>query len=133
MICQHNTSKYFDVLFFLPLDYPLQKRKSLVKSLAIIGGALHSLLGFLFAVSSTKRKNITRPHHQNAYFSKLPAIIPYLLLNWGLSFLPLDKMSYIYVSLCFSQTYPCCISNSNGVIIVSDRVIKHARVNHTLE
>ena len=24
-------------------------------------------------------------------------------------------------------------SNSNGVIIVSDRVIKHARVNHTLE
>jgi len=24
-------------------------------------------------------------------------------------------------------------SNSNGVIIVSDGVIKHARVNHTLE
>ena len=36
---------------FLPLDYPPQKRKSPVKSLATIGGALHSLLGFLFAVS----------------------------------------------------------------------------------
>lgn len=36
---------------FLPLDYPPQKRKSPVKSLATTGGALHSLLGFLFAVS----------------------------------------------------------------------------------
>ena len=36
---------------FLPLGYSPQKRKSPVKSLATIGGALHSLLGFLFAVS----------------------------------------------------------------------------------
>ena len=38
-----------------PLDYPTQKRKSPVKSLAI-GGALHSLLGFLFAVSSMQEE-----------------------------------------------------------------------------
>lgn len=56
MICQHITSKYFDVLFFFPLDYPQQKRKSPVKSLATIGGALHSLLGFLFAVSSIQEE-----------------------------------------------------------------------------
>ncbi|WP_219718638.1 hypothetical protein, partial [Clostridioides difficile] len=67
------------ILSFLPLDYPPQKRKSPVKSLATIGGALHSLLGFLFAVSSTKRKKVIRPHHQNGYFSILPVIIPYLL------------------------------------------------------
>ena len=41
---------------FLPLDYPPQKRKSPVKSLATIGGALHSLLGFLFAVSSMQEE-----------------------------------------------------------------------------
>jgi len=33
-----------------------QKRKSPVKSLATIGGALHSLLGFLFAVSSMQEE-----------------------------------------------------------------------------
>jgi hypothetical protein len=66
--------------FFL-LITPHQKRKSPVKSLATIGGALHSLLGFLFAVSSTKRKKVTRPHHQNGYSSILPVIVPYLLLN----------------------------------------------------
>ena len=43
--------------FFL-LITPQQKRKSPVKSLATIGGALHSLLGFLFAVSSRKRKRL---------------------------------------------------------------------------
>jgi len=43
--------------FFLPLDYLPQKRKSPVKSLATIGGALHSLLGFLFAVSSMQEEN----------------------------------------------------------------------------
>ena len=32
--------------FFLPLDYPTTEKKSPVKSLATIGGALHSLLGF---------------------------------------------------------------------------------------
>lgn len=41
---------------FLPLDCPQQKRKSPVKSLATIGGALHSLLGFLFAVSSMQEE-----------------------------------------------------------------------------
>ena len=41
---------------FFPLDYPPQKRKSPVKSLATIGGALHSLLGFLFAVSSMQEE-----------------------------------------------------------------------------
>ena len=35
---------------------PQQKRKSPVKSLATIGGALHSLLGFLFAVSSMQEE-----------------------------------------------------------------------------
>ena len=43
--------------FFL-LITPQQKRKSPVKSLATIGGALHSLLGFLFAVSSHKKKEL---------------------------------------------------------------------------
>ena len=42
---------YISFYPFLPLAYPPQKRKSPVKSLATIGGALHSLLGFLFAVS----------------------------------------------------------------------------------
>ncbi|MFR6214685.1 MAG: hypothetical protein ACLUJB_14000, partial [Coprobacillus cateniformis] len=42
--------------FFLPLDYPPQKRKSPVKSIAAIGGALHSLLGFLFTVSSMQEE-----------------------------------------------------------------------------
>ena len=41
--------------FFL-LITPQQKRKSPVKSLATIGGALHSLLGFLFAVSSMQEE-----------------------------------------------------------------------------
>ena len=41
---------------FLPLDYQPQKRKSPVKSLATSGGALHSLLGFLFAVSSMQEE-----------------------------------------------------------------------------
>lgn len=36
----------------LPLDYPTQKRKKPCQEPATIGGALHSLLGFLFAVSS---------------------------------------------------------------------------------
>jgi hypothetical protein len=43
--------------FFLPLDYQPQKRKSPVKSHATIGGALHSLLGFLFAVSFIQEEN----------------------------------------------------------------------------
>ena len=60
---------------------PQQKRKSPVKSLATIGGALHSLLGFLFAVSSRKRKKITRLHHQNCYSLILLVTIPYLLLS----------------------------------------------------
>jgi hypothetical protein len=42
--------------FFL-LITPQQKRKSPVKSLATIGGALHSLLGFLFAVSFIQEEN----------------------------------------------------------------------------
>ena len=104
-------------LSFFPLDYPQQKRKSPVKSLATIGGALHSLLGFLFSVSSTKRKKVIRPHHQNDYFSILPVIMPYLLLNWDLSFLRLDKVSYIYVLLCFPQTYPCCINHHSGLTV----------------
>ena len=41
--------------FFL-LITPQQKRKSPVKSLATIGGALHSLLGFLFTVSSMQEE-----------------------------------------------------------------------------
>ena len=66
--------------FFL-LITPQQKRKSPVKSLATIGGALHSLLGFLFAVSSFKRKikdlcsislsdNLHSPFHQNLTVAK---------------------------------------------------------------
>jgi len=43
-------------LFFLPLDYPPQKRKSPVKSLATIGGALHSLQGFLLSLSSMQEE-----------------------------------------------------------------------------
>ena len=78
---------------------------------------MHSLLGFLFAVSSTKRKKVIRPHHQNGYFSILPVIMPYLLLNLGLSFLRLDKVSYIYVPLCFLQTYPCCINHHSGLVV----------------
>ncbi len=33
---------HLQILSFLPLDYPTQKRKSPVKSFATIGGALHS-------------------------------------------------------------------------------------------
>ena len=47
---------YISFYPFLPLGYPPQKRKSPVKSLATIGGALHSLLGFLFAVSSMQEE-----------------------------------------------------------------------------
>ena len=36
----------------LPLDHPTQKRKKPCQEPATIGGASHSLLGFLFAVSS---------------------------------------------------------------------------------
>ena len=50
--------------FFL-LITPQQKRKSPVKSLATIGGALHSLLGFLFAVSF-----IQEEERKSVYFSR---------------------------------------------------------------
>ena len=99
---------------FFPLEYPQQKRKSPVKSL---GGALHSLLGFLFSVSSCKRKKITRPHHQNGYSLILPVTVPYPLLSSDLSFSRLDKVSYIYVPLCFPQTYPYCINHHSGLVI----------------
>ena len=72
---------------------------------------MHSLLGFLFSVSSCKRKKITRPHHQNGYSLILLVTVPYLLLNLDLSFSQLDKVSYTYVPLCFRQTYPCCINH----------------------
>ena len=39
-----------------PLDYLTQKKKSPVKTLATIGGALHFLLGFLFCVSSMQEE-----------------------------------------------------------------------------
>ena len=45
-----------DLYSFFLLITPQQKRKSPVKSLATIGGALHSLLGFLFAVSSMQEE-----------------------------------------------------------------------------
>ena len=41
--------------FFLLITQS-QKRKNPVKSLATIGGALHSLLGFLFAVYSMQEE-----------------------------------------------------------------------------
>ena len=44
-------------------------------------------------------------------------IIPYLLLNWGLSFLRLDMVSYIYAPLCFPRTYPCCINHHSGLTV----------------
>jgi hypothetical protein len=44
------------MLFYLSTFFHVQKRKSPVKSLATIGGALHSLLGFLFAVSSMQEE-----------------------------------------------------------------------------
>ena len=102
---------------FLPLGYQTQKRKSPVKGLATIGGVLHFLLGFLFAVSSRKRKKITRPHHQNGYSLILPVTVPYPLLSSDLSFSRLDKVSYIYVPLCFPQTYPYCINHHSGLVI----------------
>ncbi len=43
---------------FLPLDYPTTEKKKPCQELATIGGASHSLLGFLFAVSSCKRKRL---------------------------------------------------------------------------
>ncbi|MCB7520119.1 hypothetical protein LIY59_26575, partial [Escherichia coli] len=69
------------------------EKKKPCQELATIGGALHSLLGFLFSVSSCKRKKITRPHHQNGYSLILLVTVPYLLLNLGLSFSRLDKVS----------------------------------------
>ena len=69
-----------------PLVCQKQKRKSPVKSLATIGGALHSLLGFLFAVSSTKRKKVIRPHYQTGYSLIFLVTVSYLLLSSGLSF-----------------------------------------------
>ena len=47
IVCFHAILSHF-----LPLDYPTQKRKKPCQEPATIGGALHSLLGFLFAVSS---------------------------------------------------------------------------------
>ena len=41
---------------------------------------------------------------------------PYLLLNWGLSFLQPDKAYRTCVRLCFPQTYPCCINHHSGLI-----------------
>ena len=73
--------------FFLPLDYPTQKRKK-----------------------------ATRPHYQNDYSLILPVTVPYLLLNWGLSFLQPDKAYRTCVRLCFPQTYPCCINHHSGLI-----------------
>ncbi|WP_205214736.1 hypothetical protein, partial [Enterococcus hirae] len=56
---QHTLSIYgtkMHTFSFFLLITPQQKRKSPVKSLATIGGALHSLLGFLFAVSSMQEE-----------------------------------------------------------------------------
>ena len=47
IVCFHAILSHF-----LPLDHPTQKRKKPCQEPATIGGALHSLLGFLFAVSS---------------------------------------------------------------------------------
>ena len=65
----------FKIKFLFSLDYPQQKRKSPVKSLATIGGTLHPLLSFLFAVSSRKRKKVTRPHHQTYQLSTVVSIV----------------------------------------------------------
>lgn len=105
-------------LFFLLITLH-RKEKAMSRACHFFrSGACTLDLGFLFAVSSTKRKKVIRPHHQNGYFSILPAIIPYLLLNWGLSFLRLDKVSYIYAPLCFPRTYPCCINHHSGLKVI---------------
>ena len=90
-----NTNHFYP---FLPLDYPQQKRKSPVKSLATIGGALHSWSGFLFAVSSRKRKKITRPRCKNGCFLISPVKAPYLLLSLCLSFWQYSK-AYICLEI----------------------------------
>lgn len=58
MFVNHKyTINVYLYMFTIPLLItPQQKRKSPVKSLATIGGALHSLLGFLFAVSSMQEE-----------------------------------------------------------------------------
>lgn len=48
--------KLYNIAILFSLVCHKQKRKSPVKSLATIGGALHSLLGFLFAVSSMQEE-----------------------------------------------------------------------------
>lgn len=81
-------------LFFLLIIHN-RKEKAMSRACHFFrSGACTLDLGFLFAVSSTKRKKVIRPHHQNGYFSILPVIIPYLLLNWGLSFVLLYGMIY---------------------------------------
>ena len=42
-------------------------------------------------------------------------------------------MEHIILNLHLKVNKNFLTSNSNGVIIVSDRVIKHDKVNHTLE
>ena len=39
-------------------------------------------------------------------YKRQPVTVPYPLLSSDLSFSRLDKVSYIYVPLCFPQTYP---------------------------
>ena len=103
---------------FIPFSscLPQTEKKKSCQKLTTIGGAC-TLYGAFFVVSSRKRKKITRPHHQNGYSSILPVTVTYLLLNLGLSFSELGKVSYTYDPLCFLQTYPCYINHHSGLTV----------------
>ena len=80
IVCFHAILNHFSARL------PNTEKKKPCQELATIGGALHSLLGFLFAVSSMQEEKTTRPHHQNSYFSILLVTVSYPLLSSGLSF-----------------------------------------------
>ena len=111
---------FTEIHAFIPFSLLItqhRKEKALSRACHHFGGACTLDLGFLFAVSSHKRKKITRPHHQNGYSLIPPVTVPYLLLSLGLSVSRIGKVSYTYVPLCFPQTYPCCI-NCHSVLTV---------------
>ena len=105
------------ILSFLPLDYPPQKRKSLSRALPPLVVLCTLYWAFCLLYLLQRGKKLFVLIIKMVIFSILPVIIPYLLLNWGLSFLRLDKVSYIYVPLCFPRTYPCCINHHSGLTV----------------
>lgn len=88
--------------YFILLIIQHSKEKSFVKSLSPLVVLCTLYWAFCLLYIPRNMKKITRSHHQNGYFLMLPVIIPYPLLNLGISFSLLDKVFYtlfLYVFL----------------------------------